>query len=389
MSDGTHNDETANTGFRPSRRGLLTAALGGVAGIAAGAAGGVALTRPVDGGEPQATAGPQGVQADGRHQAGIRRPAEPQRFGALLVLDAPAGLDWLPAVGARILDLTGGADADLLPDGPGDLTLTVGLGPDLVPAGLPGSEPLPDFAGDDGIPARARGGDVLLAAYASDPTVLGGVLSDLAALVPGATTRWQQFVFRGQGSGSKARNPLGFMDGIVVPHTTAEFDDGVWIADGPAAGGSILVIRRLRLDTAAFRTLSIGEREAVIGRTHTDGAPLSGGGPDDQIDLRAKTPDGEFVIPARAHARAAHPSFTGSPLMLRRSYSFENDAAAGADSGLVFMSFQNELRTFVATQQRLDEVDALMPFTTPTASSTFLILPGFDAQTPLGAGLRA
>ncbi|MGV8886288.1 MAG: Dyp-type peroxidase [Microbacteriaceae bacterium] len=377
-------DDATPGGFRPSRRGVVAAALGGLVGVAAGAAGAVTLGRNAD---PTESVDVARVDARGPYQAGIRRPASPQRFGMLLVLDTNAPPSWLPAVGARILSLVSGADEDLLPDGAADLTVSVGLGPRLVPAGWPGSTALPDFNGDDAIPPSARGGDVLLAAYASDPTVLAGVLDDVASLVPGATPRWRQFVFRGKGSGTKARNPLGFMDGIIVPSTDDEFSEGVWIADGPLAGATILVIRRLRIDTARFRALEVGAREAVIGRRLSDGAPLSGGGPDAQIDLRAKSPEGEFVVPAHAHARAAHPSFTGSPLMMRRSYSFENDGAAGADSGLVFMSFQNELRTFVATQQRLDEMDALMPFTTPTASATFVMLPGFDDETPLGIAL--
>ncbi|WP_161972393.1 Dyp-type peroxidase [Glaciihabitans arcticus] len=375
---GPRNEPT----FRPSRRGLLSAALGGAAGLALGATGGVALTR-TDTPAPASTPAPtEVVPVRGEHQAGVHLPASPQQFGALLVLDTAAtDTGWLAALGARIVAL--GSDDALLPDGAGDLTVTVGIGPRLVPDGLPGSTDLPGFADDNEIDPGARGGDVLLAAYSSDPTVLAAVLADLALLVPGAVTRWQQFVFRGKGSGTKARNPLGFMDGIVVPHTSAEFADGVWIPDGPAAGGSILVIRRLRLDTSAFRALEVGEREAVIGRRLSDGAPLSGGAPDDQVDLRAKTPEGELLVPARSHARAAHPSFTGSSLMFRRSYSFENDG----ETGLVFMSFQNELRTFVVTQQRLDEVDALRTFSTPTASATFLVLPGFDDERPLGSSL--
>lgn len=58
-----------------------------------------------------------------------------------------------------------------------------------------------------------------------------------------------------------------------------------------------------------------------------------------------------------------------------------------ADAGLLFRSFQRSLRTFVATQQRLDEVDALSKYVTPTGSSTFAILPGFDRQHALGASL--
>ena len=376
--------------LRPSRRGLLTGAIGGVLGLAVGAA------ATSDLGQPQGVTVPSGapepVPAAGKHQAGIHLPPTPQRFGVLVVLDVQSavGGDWLAALGDRILQVTSSMESgDILPDGPGDLTVTVGVGPRVVEgfgADVSHVEDMPPFAGDSGIPSDRNGGDLLIAAYSSDPTVLGVVLDDLIALAPGARERWRQFVFRGHGSGSKARNPLGFMDGIVVPTTDAELAESVWIPDGPAAGGTILVVRRLKLDARGFRSKPVEEREAIIGRRLSDGAPLSGGKPDDQVDLRAKTPEGEFLVPAASHARAAHPSFTGSPLMLRRSYSFENDGDT-ADSGLVFMSYQNDLATFVKTQQRLDEVDALMDFTTPTASAAFLVLPGFDAERPLGSTL--
>jgi len=373
---------------KPSRRGVLTGALGGVIGLAVGAGGAAAVT----GSRPEAPAETTGasdrVPASGTAQAGIHLPRSPQRFGRLLVLDTVGtGLGWMADVGARILELNDGTGSDLLPDGAGDLTVSVGLGPRLVAAvdpALPGADELPLFANDDRMAPTATGGDVLLSAHSSDPTVLEAVLADLAALIPDAAPRWQQAMFRGAGEGSKARNPLGFMDGIVVPHRDAELRTNVWIPSGPLAGGTVCVIRRLRLDTARFRTLETPQREAVIGRTLRDGSPLSGGGVDDEVDLRAKTPEGEFLVPAHAHARAAHPSFTGSALMLRRSYSFDD---GDGDSGLVFISFQNELRVFVATQHRLDEVDALMAFATPTASATFLMLPGFSADKPLGAEL--
>ena len=66
--------------------------------------------------------------------------------------------------------------------------------------------------------------------------------------------------------------------------------------------------------------------------------------------------------------------------MLRRSYSFRNSPA---DSGHVFISFQNDVATFAKTQLRLDDVDDLMQFVTPTATAAFAILPGM--QTPSGA----
>ena len=56
-------------------------------------------------------------------------------------------------------------------------------------------------------------------------------------------------------------------------------------------------------------------------------------------------------------------------------------------NGLVFISYQNVVRTFVATQQRMDETDDLMDFARPTATAAFAILPGFDGQRPLGSTL--
>ncbi len=38
-------------------------------------------------------------------------------------------------------------------------------------------------------------------------------------------------------------------------------------------------------------------------------------------------------------------------------------------------------------QQRMDDIDALMGFSTPTATCAFAILPGFDADHPLGSTL--
>ena len=385
----------------PSRRALLGALGVAVGAGAAGAAGALTATgswpgeaqKPDAGGTPAGSSG-QPVLASGRYQAGIARPATPQHFGLLLVCDLD-GTDtsWLGALGNRILELTTNSKpTDVLPDGPGDLTVTVGLGPRIVAArdaSLPGAEDLPSFAGDETIEAHRRGGDLLLALYSDDPSVLTAVGDDLLTLVPGATPRWRQRLFRGHGENGVVRNPFGFLDGVIVPHGDEELAENVWIGTGTAdaalASGTVCVIRRLRLDTARFAALGTPAQERVIGRERIDGTPLSGGPENGEVDLNAKTPEGEFVTPLRSHARAAHPSFTGSSLMLRRGYAFDDGLLPNgeADAGLAFICFQNTLRTFVVTQQRLDENDDLMKYATPTGSATFLILPGFSASSPL------
>lgn len=395
---------------RPSRRSvLLGAGAGLIAGIAGTAtantvlsAGGAGITPET----PSADLPLRGVpvSATGRTQAGIARPGTPQPttlvgvFDLDLASDAvrgvlPARLD---ALGAAILALASPGTAN--PDGSGDLTVTVGLGPRIVAAidpALPGATPLPAFAGDDAIPARRNGGDVLLSLSATDGGLLHPVLDELLRVLGDTTPRWRQRGFRAAGEGTIARNTLGYHDGIIVPHGAGELDENVWIADGPAAGGTVCVIRRLRLDVSKFAGEPPERRDAIIGRHEADGAPLSGGGLHDEANLLAKTPDGSFLVPARSHVRAAHPSFTGSALMLRRGYAFDDGETTDAggtpidDSGLLFVCFQHDLETFVKTQARLDETDDLMSFATPTASASFLVLPGFDASRPLGASLFA
>jgi dye decolorizing peroxidase len=406
---GRPDPETRRQPVAVSRRGLLLGAgafTGGalasrVVGAEAGAsAGGSAepAASPVDG--PPASPSPFGV-----HQAGIARPHTPQSFGAITVFDlsepgSRASIAaTLTAVQHQIERATASprSDRTTYPDGAGDLTVTIGLGPRVMtvlqPGGV-GSTDLPLFAGDESIDPARVGGDLLVMAYSSDPIHIGTFLESLAqglaapGSAPLASLRHSQHVFRAPGTGTVARNPLGFHDGIVVPHG-ADLDENVWIPDGPAQGGTICVIRRLRLDLARFAGLTTPDREAVIGRQQNSGAPLSGGSRMDQADLGAKTPEGDFVVPVRSHVRAAHPSFTGSALMLRRGYAFDNGRTetGDLDAGLYFVCYQNGLDTFVKTQRRLDEHDDLMSYATATASATFLILPGFTPDKPLGASL--
>ena len=408
--DATRDGESRTPGL--SRRDALL--VGG--GLAVGAAGAVLAPRVARGGGRSptdgatASAGDDGavVPAGGEHQAGIARPPTPQAHALVAVLsladrDDPGFVAELrrrlAAVSHSILDFAGRTDATAVaPDGAPDLTATIGLGPDVVAAidpTLPGADALPAFAGDDGMADARNGGDVYVGLHAGNPAVLAPALADVVAGFEAASVRWQQFGFRAPGTGTVARNPLGYLDGIIVPRGERELARNVWIADGRASGGTICVIRQLRLDVARFRAEPLARQDDVIGRHKGDGSPLSGGGPLDEVDLVAKTETGEFVTPLRSHARAAHPSFTGSDLMLRRGYAYANgpvtttDGATVDDQGLLFICFQRDLADFVRTQRRLDETDDLMAFATPVSSGSFLILPGFTRESPLGTPLFA
>ncbi|WP_030740185.1 Dyp-type peroxidase [Streptomyces sp. NRRL S-31] len=376
----------------PSRRAFLevTGAM-----VAAGLITGCASdsARPGQAG-PSAAATPMPVPVTGRHQAGITVPQPAQRNLLAVVADLGATVaagPLLAELGRTIGALVAGDDRRLLGLPPGDLTVTVGVGPRLVRAAgasLPGATDLPRFSRER-IAPRARGGDLLLQICAGDallPPVVAAALLDQAGVR--VRERWRQSARRGAnvpiGNGLTApRNPLGFIDGIVGPHTAAEQRRDLWLSGPPSvAGGTLAVLRRMELDLPRFAALSVAEQEAVFGRRRAGGAPLSGGTVGSVPDLGAKTPDGRYLVPVDAHARRANPTVVGTGLMLRRSYSIDEPAP-----GLLFISFQNDLRTFTATLTHMDTSDALLRFTTTTASATFLILPGFDRRHPLGSRL--
>jgi dye decolorizing peroxidase len=374
----------------PSRRAFL-----GVTGtvVAAGLTAGCE-SRSAQSGQLDAPASTTPVSPTGQYQAGITlpQPAQPNLLAVVADLgDAVAVGPLLAELGQAIRTLTAGTDARLLGLPPSDLTVTIGVGPRLVRMvgpSLPGAADLPQFSREQ-IAPQARGGDLLIQICASDALVVPIIA---AALLDQAGDRihqrWRQSGRRGSNipvdQGLTApRNLLGFIDGIVGPHTTVEQQRDLWL-DGPApvAGGTIAVLRRMELDLPRFATLSVADQEAVFGRRRATGIPLSGGIITSDPDLGAKTPDGRYLIPADAHVRKAHSNVVGVGLMLRRSYSTDEPAP-----GLLFMSFQNDIRTFTNTLTHMDNSDALLQFTTTTASATFLILPGFAQQHPLGATL--
>jgi dye decolorizing peroxidase len=329
------------------------------------------------------------VSPTGRYQAGITLP-QPAQANLLAVVadldDAVAAGPLLAELGQAIRTLTAGADPRLLP---GDLTVTIGVGPRLVrmvDPSLPGATDLPRFSRER-IAPQARGGDLLIQICASDalllPVVAGALLAQAGDRI---RERWRQSGRRGPNTPvdqglSAPRNLLGFIDGIVGTHTTAEQLRHLWLAGpAPVVGSTIAVLRRMELDLPRFATLSVADQEAVFGRHRATGVPLSGGTIASDPDLGAKTPDGRYLIPADAHVRRANANVVGVGLMLRRSYSTDEPTP-----GLLFISFQKDMLTFSNTLTHMDDSDALLRFTTTTASANFLILSGFDQQHPLGS----
>jgi dye decolorizing peroxidase len=393
-----HSSARFNARLAAVTRPLSRRAFFGLAGASVASAGlagcGVFGADDDQGDEPDRSHDGAAVVPTGVHQAGIVLPATAQANLLTLVFDLtgrPAGT--IAALGETVLALTSGRDPRLAGISPGDLTLTVGAGPRLVAAvdsSLPGARALGSFRRER-LSRRHAGGDIMVQICASDPLLLPGCAAAVAATGGGALTeRWRQRAFRGPNvpigaTAGAPRNLLGFVDGIVGPRTAADLDADIWLAPTTGLGGAtIAVLRRMEIDVERFLAQSVAEQEAVIGRRRGSAAPLSGGSISSDPDLEARTPAGDYLIPLASHVRRAHPPSTGVRPMLRRSYSFEDRQA-----GLFFVSFQNGLSTFVSTLNRMTASDALLEFTTTTRSATFLVLPGFDADRPLGASLFA
>ena len=280
------------------------------------------------------------------------------------------------------------------------LTVTVGIGADTFERiGLTHRRPatvadLPGF-GSDRLDPRWCGGDILLQICADDPVVVAHARRVLLKNVRTLTVqRWHQRGFRtargADASGRTMRNLMGQVDGTANLRTAGEFDRHVW-DDGATqpwfAGGTVVVVRRIRSELDTWDELDRTSKELTVGRRLDTGAPLTGRAEFDEPDLNA-TASGIPVIPPNSHvALARHRN--DDEHFLRRAYNYDDPPAAGTtDAGLIFTAYQRDpARQFVPVQQRLADADALNPWITTIGSAVFAILPGVEEGGYLGQTL--
>lgn len=369
-----------------SRRGFLAGAAA-LTGVAAGAAlTGAATTGR---GGPEDAAGRAVVPFHGERQAGVGTP--PPAFLTLVAFDLVPGADrdalvrllrvWTDDAARLTQGRPGLADSeDELAAVPASLTVTVGFGPAVFDVARRPSRrptwlrPLPPF-GVDALRPEWSGGDLALQLCADDPVTLAHAARVLVRQASTfATVRWVQQGYRNApgavAQGTTMRNLFGQVDGTRNP-VPGRDDDLIWVADGPLAGGTGMVVRRIAMDLDAWEQLDRPGREQVVGRRLADGAPLTGRAEHDEPDLAATGPDGLTVIPPFAHIRRAR---TDDPRQrfLRRGYNY--DDGAGRDAGLLFITFQADVDAqFVPVQRRLDELDLMNTWTTPIGSAVFAV----------------
>lgn len=401
-------DEPLRPGFTVKRRRLLT---GGAAALAAGAA--ISQCSAAQSAGTATTSASAAEPFHGAHQAGIATP--PQSHALFVAMDLEQRPDRSPRdVLSAILRLWT-SDASRLTQGhpaladtepelalqPARLTVTVGLGSTVFEhVGLTRLRPptlaeLPAFS-TDRLDPRWCGGDILLQICADDPVVLSHASRVLLKNVHSlARQRWRQSGFRHANGldrpGGSMRNLMGQVDGTVNPHDAAAFDRQVW-DDGSDprwfAGGTVLVLRRIRAEMDSWDELDRASKELTMGRRLDNGAPLTGERENDEPDFTASR-NGIPVIPPNAHiALARH--LSDDEQFLRRPYNYDDPPTGDqtTDSGLIFAAYQQDpRRQFVPVQQRLAQADALNPWVTTIGSAAFAILPGVTEDEYLGQTL--
>lgn len=363
------------------------------------------------------------IPFDGEHQAGIATPATAHLnlVGFSLREGASArevrNLMRLWTADARNLctanNPLGSLEPELTSD-PANLTITCGWGEGLFKAA---GVDKPTWLGDvkafskDRLDPKWGQTDVVLQICSDDPLTCAFAMRHMVRSGKDyADVQWVQQGFlnapgahgrvaAGADAGETSRTPrnlFGQVDGTVNPRSAEDFGEQVWIADGAFAGGTAMVVRRIRMNLDTWEELDRASREHSIGRDLAQGAPLSGGDEFTPADLNKRDKFGLPVIDPKSHmALSMPPKDKPEQRLLRRPYNF-NEAPDPAtpkqlsNAGLVFICFQRNPRTqFEPIQQRLDEGDILNTWIEHVGSAMYFVPAGTSSDSFWGASLLA
>ena len=185
------------------------------------------------------------------------------------------------------------------------------------------------------------------------------------------------FALRDQETGfgiGDSRGLLGFIDGTGNPKGAEKVETAiVGHEDARHAGGSYMVLRKIRENLKSWERQPVDKQERIIGRRKLDSAPLGN-------------------TPANSHKeKSSMTTAKGDVEMLRRSYPY-GDAR---ESGLLFICFVRDLQQFEVVKDRMVSPysngkkvgpDALMPFSSPISGGYYFI-PSAPAEGYPGAFL--
>lgn len=353
------------------------------------------------------------VAFDGKHQAGIQTPvqAHVELVGFNLKKETTArgaaALMRLWTEDARRLCTGENPLGSLEPElstTPANLTVTCGWGEgffDTVGVAKPSwLRDIQDFEHDDLRPEWGQT-DIVLQICSDDAFTAAYVLRHMTrAGKDYADVAWiQQGFSHAYGSapkGTTARNLFGQKDGTVNPRSAEDFNEQVWIEDGPFAGGSAMVVRRIHMNLDTWEQLDRAARENATGRALDTGAPLGGKDEFDEVDLDARNEFGLKAIDENSHVARAHPP-VDSPhqKLLRRPYNYNLPPSPEttkrgelSNAGLIFICYQKDpTAQFEPIQARLDKADRLNEWITHIGSAVYYMPAGTEGETFWGESL--
>ncbi len=235
--------------------------------------------------------------------------------------DASAG-ELVRTLAAHVTESTTDSGVNLVVAFRPELWANVAAG--AAPTGVRPFEPV--VAGDYRMPATQHDAWVWIAGGSRDAVfdatsaVIDAVrsLADVATEVEGWTYRHN-------------RDLTGFIDGTENP-TAAEAPAAAVVADGPAAGSSVVLFQQWR-HRPSFAALDVHDQELVIGRTK-----------DASVEFA------EDVMPVTAHVARTVVEADGVELAI-----FRRNTAYGTPSehGTLFVAFCAEQRTFAVMLDRM------------------------------------
>jgi dye decolorizing peroxidase len=307
----------------------------------------------------------------GIHQAGIETAQQAQ--ATLLTFDLKDGVD-IEDLGRLLRVWT--TDAEQATQGiesigdpnpgmeinPARLTATFGFGYSLFKSlGILDRWPInqstiPPFA-SDALDSRWSDGDIVVQIAGDDPMAifhLAHLLKRDAA--PFALVRYQQRGFlnaAGVNSGVIGRNLLGQVDGTANPVVGTElFSKTAWIEDGSLAGGTTMVVRRIRFALENWDKLSVTNKSLATGRSITSGERVEA--PESHVSLAKKAAQSKLI---------------------RRGFNYDDGYLEDGtrDAGLIFISFQRDVENFNVIQRALAENDSLNIWARHIGSSLFVV----------------
>ena len=365
------------------------------------------------------------VPALGNHQAGIITP-EPKEATFItfkLLIQSKEELQTLfKSISQRIQYLTapqsitvdqdaqlppkesGLLGRDLLPD---QLTITLSVGASLFDDRFGLSDQKPNHLVEmtsfpnDLLDPNWCGGDISLQLCANSKEVIIYALRDIMKHhYQQMSPIWKIDGFlpaRDIESGSTAINLFGFKDGTGnAPNTDPKLmDEMVWVTAQNkepkwCLGGSYQALRLIRFNLEFWDRTPLEDQENDFGRMKRSGAPI---GLTHEMDdpQFGKDPHGDRVL-FDSHMRRAEPRVPhrySAPLR-RRSYSYSLGLTNSGllDMGLIFVSYQNDLKKgFINTQRRLNG-EPLERYIKPFGGGYFFALPGMKtADNYLGQAL--